>query len=216
VALVIEISHTVLQEKAIQTLLTAKISGEEAELARRYANALYDLAESKSAVDAVVTDAVALATLWQQADVSAFFKNPRLQRSVRVKAMQAVAAKAGMGEIVANLACLLAQNGRVALIPSLVRALIMLVAEKQGVHHAVVRSAQPMTTAQIERLTGALMAMVSGKVVVSVQQDASLLGGFTVRIGDQLIDRSVSTALQQVEHHLYSTKTTSNMSQGAA
>ncbi len=63
-----------------------------------------------------------------------------------------------------------------------------------------------MSAEQTEQLAARLKDLMGGKVHMDVRQDASLIGGLTVKIGSRLIDASVKTRLERLERHLKSTQ----------
>ena len=69
---------------------------------------------------------------------------------------------------------------------------------------AVVRSAVDLTAAQRGRLADALAASYRHRVHLNVVIDPSVMGGISVRIGDELIDGTVATRLAEVRRRLAS------------
>ena len=67
---------------------------------------------------------------------------------------------------------------------------------------AVVRSAVELTVAQRSRLAEALAASYGHRVHLNVVIDPSVLGGISVRIGDELIDGTVASRLATVRREL--------------
>jgi F-type H+-transporting ATPase subunit delta len=67
---------------------------------------------------------------------------------------------------------------------------------------AVVRSAVDLTQAQRRRLADALAASYGHRVHLNVVIDPSVLGGISVRIGDELIDGTVASRLAAVRREL--------------
>src|SRR5215470_2248255 len=67
---------------------------------------------------------------------------------------------------------------------------------------AVVRSAVDLTEAQRRRLAEALAASYGHQVHLNVVIDPSVLGGISVRIGDELIDGTVASRLAAVRRKL--------------
>jgi hypothetical protein len=67
---------------------------------------------------------------------------------------------------------------------------------------AVVRSAVDLTAAQRSRLAEALAASYGHRVHLNVVIDPSVLGGISVRIGDELIDGTVASQLATVRRKL--------------
>jgi F-type H+-transporting ATPase subunit delta len=67
---------------------------------------------------------------------------------------------------------------------------------------AVVRSAVALSASQRRRLAQALAAAYGHRVHLNVVQDPSVVGGMSVRIGDELIDATVTTRLADVRRKL--------------
>ena len=59
-----------------------------------------------------------------------------------------------------------------------------------------------MSEDQKQKLLVALGAAVGRKVSLHVEEDVSLLGGLTVKMGSQFIDASVKTKLDLLERNL--------------
>ena len=74
--------------------------------------------------------------------------------------------------------------------------LVVLAAERRDREVAYVRVAVPMTDAQEARLSSRLAATYGRDISLKVQVDPSIIGGATVRVGDDLYDGSVKRRLQ--------------------
>jgi F-type H+-transporting ATPase subunit delta len=75
--------------------------------------------------------------------------------------------------------------------------LVELTAARRDREIAYVTAAALLTPAQEERLTARLAAIYGRAVSLKVEVDPSLLGGVTVRVGDDLYDGSVARRLEQ-------------------
>jgi F-type H+-transporting ATPase subunit delta len=62
---------------------------------------------------------------------------------------------------------------------------------------ALVRTARPLTDGQRSRLVAALAAKVGKDVTLNVEVDPDVLGGLAVQIGDELIDGTVRSRLDE-------------------
>lgn len=78
--------------------------------------------------------------------------------------------------------------------PSL-RRLVELVAARRDREVAYVRAASPLTAEQEERLSRQLSATYGRDISLRIEVDPAILGGLTVRIGDEEYDGSVSRRL---------------------
>lgn len=191
-----------------QTEKHSPIAGEAAILAQRYAGAFYELADEQKQLDAVAADLRALRVINQEsAEFQYLAKHPRLARSVMVKAVQALATTAGFNKLTSNFLALIAQNRRLNVIGAVIEAFLDELAKRRGEFTADVRSAKALSAAQQEQLSAKLRELAGGKVHILVREDASLLGGLTVKLGSRLIDASLKTKLARLERQLKSNMT---------
>ncbi|MFG1698653.1 F0F1 ATP synthase subunit delta [Nonomuraea sp. NPDC049309] len=77
-----------------------------------------------------------------------------------------------------------------------------LVAQQRQRLVAVVRSAVELTDAQKERLKAWLRASYGRDVHLNVEVDKRVLGGFSVRIGDEIIDTTIVGRIEEVRRRL--------------
>ncbi|MDE2029518.1 MAG: ATP synthase F1 subunit delta [Alphaproteobacteria bacterium] len=172
-------------------------------LARRYADALYALAAQDNAIDAVAADLKKLDLLWNQSpEWRHLAADPRLTHPVIIEAAAQVSKSCGLGKLAASFLGVAARRRRLSVLPAIIAAFLDKVAQARGEHRAEVRAARPLSAAQTEKLTAALTAATGGKIHLAVTEDASILGGLTVKLGSQLIDASVRTRLDLLERQL--------------
>ncbi|WP_214106501.1 F0F1 ATP synthase subunit delta [Acrocarpospora catenulata] len=67
---------------------------------------------------------------------------------------------------------------------------------------AVVSSAVPLSEAQKQRLAAWLRATYGRDVHLNVEVDPKVLGGFSVRIGDEIIDTTIAGRIEEVRRRL--------------
>jgi F-type H+-transporting ATPase subunit delta len=77
-----------------------------------------------------------------------------------------------------------------------------LVAQQRQRLVAVVRSAVELSEAQKERLTAWLRTSYGRDVHLNVEVDKRVLGGFSVRIGDEIIDTTIVGRIEEVRRRL--------------
>jgi F-type H+-transporting ATPase subunit delta len=175
-------------------------------LARRYADALFELARDESQLDAVAGDLRRIKNLVREnAEFKRLAGHPRLRRAELVEAMRQMAAAAGFHTITGNFLMLTAQNRRLPYLGAMTNAFLKSLAARRGEMMAEVRVARALTEAQRERLAAQLRDLAaSSKIQLAVTEDPALLGGMTVKLGSQLIDVSVRTKLARLERQLKS------------
>lgn len=77
-----------------------------------------------------------------------------------------------------------------------------IVADEAGLSLATVTSARPLAQEQVERLRAALSAQYGRELTLNQIIDPSLIGGLRVRVGDDVIDSSVATRINEVRLQL--------------
>jgi F-type H+-transporting ATPase subunit delta len=73
-----------------------------------------------------------------------------------------------------------------------------------GRQRVEVTSAVTLEPQELERVTEYVSRVINKDVVVSTQVDESILGGFIVQIGDQLLDGSTRSRLEQLRKQIRS------------
>ena len=101
-----------------------------------------------------------------------------------------------------NLVRLLAQNGRVALLPEIARLYEVLRSEHGGAIDVELTAAYPVNDAQRQSLAAALGKRLGREVRLSASEDKSLIGGVKIRAGDLVIDGSVRARLEALASQL--------------
>jgi F-type H+-transporting ATPase subunit delta len=88
--------------------------------------------------------------------------------------------------------------GRATDLPKIAEDLVQRTASSSGQAIAEVRSAVPLTEAQIAELTDALKARTNLDIIIKNIVDPSVMGGIVTQIGDSVLDGTVRTRLNQL------------------
>ena len=167
----------------------------------RYAAALYDLADERRELDAVVGEMDALGRLIDQsAPFRRLLTSPLVDVTQARTAADAVLKEQGFGKTVSDFVGVIANNRRLGVLRAIVTAFSTLVAQKRGVITANVASAHPLSDVQREQLRARLIEAGFGNVNIQESVDASLLGGLVVRVGARLYDTSLKSRLQRLQY----------------
>ena len=173
------------------------------EVGERYAQALFDLAEEKGALDAVRADLKSLRAAWvESADLRRLATSPVLTADDQVKGLVAIAAKAKFNGVSQNFLGLLAQNGRARDLTAVIAAFEALYAKKTGLVAAEVVSAQALTAAQLKTIQTTLRTSLGKDPELTTRVDPAILGGLKVKVGSKLFDASLKTKLDQMKFAL--------------
>ncbi len=171
--------------------------------ARRYAEAAFEVAQRDGTVEAWRAELDAAATLFDRDDVPRTLANPAIpldQRSMAVAGLL----KGSASRPVQNMIQLLLRRGRIEQLPRVAAEFRRLDDRRQGLTHATVTSAAPLTQDETRALTQRLEQSTGNRIALDVQIDPSLLGGLVVRVGDRLIDGSVRGRLERLRNWLIS------------
>lgn len=182
-------------------MTVAQSASISANIAGRYAQAVFDIAREEGGIDALASGVDALAqALDASAELRAMIASPILGRADQTRAITAIAQKLGLPVALTNALALMGQNRRLFTLPQLVARLRALIADARGEVTADVVSAQPLSEAQAERLR-ATLAEKSGKIVkLNARVDETLIGGMIVKLGSSMIDSSVKSRLGALQN----------------
>lgn len=169
------------------------------EAARRYALALFELAQDKGQLAEVHKDYKAFVEMATESkDLTILLDSPAFSRDEKVRSLADVMKKSGLGTTLANFVGVMATNGRSNEIVSAQSAFDELYAKQRGVQRAVVRTAKDMSGAERARIESILAKAVGGEVELTSEVDASLIGGIQLRIGSKLVDASIAAKLDRM------------------
>lgn len=167
--------------------------------ARRYAEAMLDIATDERAVDAYRTQLGALASALD-ARALRMLRDVRLPLARRLAAAREATADAPrpIGALVA----MLVERDRIALLPRIAAIYDELVDERAGIVKAKVTTAVEVGAAERDRMTRQLGEATGKTVRATFAVDPALLGGAMVQVGDHLVDASLRTRLMTLREEL--------------
>ena len=167
--------------------------------AKRYASALFDLAQNSGALSDIHREFEGFAELISSNDdLSRMLASPLIARPDKVSALSSIAKKAGYSDLFSKFLGTMAANGRSADISGAQSAFDELFAQQRGVKRAVVRTAKAMSKAELSRLQDIISKAVGGDVELSTDVDEDLIGGIQLQLGSRLIDASLKTKLDRM------------------
>lgn len=172
------------------------------EVVRRYAVTLLEAADETGVTELVQRDVEGLAgTLAQSEELGQFLANPLISAQVQASALQQLFS-GKIEELTLNFLQLMGGRGRAAIIGAALDGFLALVAEREGVVGAEVRSAVELSTEQRQNLQERLEKYTGRSVRIETQVDASMRGGVIARVGDTVFDGSVNTHLERLRQRL--------------
>ncbi|MBP2283664.1 F-type H+-transporting ATPase subunit delta [Flavobacterium sp. CG_23.5] len=167
----------------------------------RYATAILDLANSKGVAEVVNNDMKLIAsTINGNLELSTFIQNPTLKVEVKEKALLEVFA--GIDVVTQGLFHLLFENKRFEILEGIATEYSKLSDVMNGIEVAKVTTAIPMDDALEAKVKAKIATLSDKKITIENIVDASIIGGFILRIGDKQYNASIANRLQVLKREL--------------
>ena len=172
---------------------------EIATIARPYAEALFKAAGNEG--EALKGPLNALAQLAGNADLRQFADNPKVSPLQVFDLIAGIALQKGLtlDSRLANLLRAVIDNGRLAALPEVAAQFQALVNGSSGVSDCVVESAFAIEPGQMGDVVATLEKRFGRRLNVSVSVVPELIGGIRASVGDEVLDTSVQSRLQQMK-----------------
>jgi F-type H+-transporting ATPase subunit delta len=174
-------------------------------IARRYAEAMADVAIAHNVVDQIDNELRTLAEMMRQSrELANVFASPVLPQQDKGNVLEAIIARTRLGAYTANLLRTMLTHHRLPLIAEVDEQYRRIINERRGVVVAEVTTALPLDAGEQAQLSQRLQAITGKRVEFKFKTDAGLIGGVVTRIGSVVYDGSVRTQLQEIHHQLKS------------
>jgi F-type H+-transporting ATPase subunit delta len=171
---------------------------EPSTIARPYAEAAFQLADARGKLAEWSAMLANLAAVAGDARVRAAAGDPNLSAAKVAGLFIAILAGKLSGEA-ENFVRVLAENGRLEVLPEIRAQFEALKNEREGVIEAEVASAFELDAAQLADLVARLERKTGRKVRATVRVDRDLIGGVKLTLGDKVIDGSARAQLGALE-----------------
>jgi F-type H+-transporting ATPase subunit delta len=174
-------------------------------IARRYAEAMADVAIAHNVVDQIDSELRTFAEMLRQSrELADVFASPVLPHQDKGNVLEAIIARARPGDYTANLLRTMLTHHRLPLISEVYEQYRRIINERRGVVIAEVTTAQPLTPQEQAQLSQRLQAITGKHIEFQFKTEAALIGGVVTRIGSVVYDGSVRTQLQEIHQQLKS------------
>jgi len=168
--------------------------------ARRYSQAVFNIARERNELDRWQSDLKKIATLTEDAKFVALLENPKVRFEEKAKLLSG-----WLGDInplALNLVYLLVTRGRLGMVGDIADEYQRLLDSYRGIEQAEVTTAIPLDDEDRRKLEERLGAVVGKKVVVKPRVDPGVVGGIVARVGGKLLDGSTRARLMALKKAL--------------
>ena len=188
-------------------------SSSSAQIAQRYALSLLRVADQSHVTEIVEQDMRDMnSMLHASPDLVRALSSQILNKIALQNVVADIALKANFNPISAKFLRVLAQNGRLSHLQTIIQQILKLCAERRGETDAEVRTAVALTPAQQKLLQDNLKQSTGKHVHLNITIDPSLMGGMVVTIGSHMIDDTVKSKLDRLKQNLQ-TSSNQNLNQ---
>ncbi|HLR67724.1 F0F1 ATP synthase subunit delta [Virgibacillus alimentarius] len=174
----------------------------DAVVAKRYAEALFQLGKEKANLDQLVEELQVVREVFQtNQKLYTFLEHPRI--SIVTKKQFLDEAFKGLGQDVVNTIKLLVERHRSVLTPSIISHFMQMVNDAKGINEAVVYSVKALSDAEKEQLEKSLAKRLNTKSVkLENKVDPSVVGGLKIRIGNTILDGTINGKLRRIKRDI--------------
>jgi len=168
--------------------------------ARRYAQAVFEIALEKKELERWQTDLRKIAGAVANETFLAALESPKIKIADKSKLLTRTLGD--INPLALNLVLMLINRGGVAMLAAIADEYQRMLDEYRGIQTADVITAVPIDDKDKEKLAEKLGTLVAKKVVVKPEVDPEILGGIIARVGGKLLDGSTRSKLAALKREL--------------
>ncbi len=168
--------------------------------ARRYAQAVFNIALETKELDRWQSDLGKIASLADDGSLVASLQSPKLAFDIKARLLSE--RLSDVNPLALNLVYLLVTRGKLGMVGQIAEKYQQLLDSHQGIERAEVTTAIPLNDEDRQRLGIQLSAIIGKKVVVKTEVDSSVVGGIVARIGGKLLEGSTRGKLVALKKEL--------------
>jgi F-type H+-transporting ATPase subunit delta len=171
----------------------------EEEVAKKYAGALFDLANEEEDLETILDEFSEVATLVQENDeLNQMLGHPGLDYHQKKEILGELFSDK-LSTTLFNFLQLLIDKKREVYLTEIYNSFKQLVDEEQNKLIVAVTAPIELSTKYQTKLTDKLQTILDKEIELEIEVDPDLIGGLVLKIGDKIIDGSVQNYLQEIE-----------------
>jgi|SRR5690625_4286826 len=171
-------------------------------VARRYAEALFQLGTEKGSIDQLTEELRVIREVFVDNDqLNTFLKHPRMTSVHKKQLIEEVFHN--VHRDIVNTLKLLVERERTEITPSIIDHFFQMVNDAKGITEAKVYSVRELTDLEKDALSKSFAKKINKQTIkINNIIDPSLIGGLKIRVGNTVYDGSVSGKLKRIERNI--------------
>jgi len=168
--------------------------------ARRYAQAVFEIALEKKELEQWQSDLNKIAGAVSDAGFLAAMESPKIKFDDKTRLLSE--RLGDINPLALNLVRLLIARAGIGMIGEIAKEYQRLLDSYHGIEPAEVITAVPLDDKDIQKLTESLTALIGKKVVLKSEVDSGVIGGIIARVGGKLLDGCTRSKLAALRRDL--------------
>ena len=174
-------------------------------VSRRYAAALFSLGK-EIGIEELERYGASLFALGEAVEktpkLAEAFRNPVLSSEEKKKVVLSLLDVAGGGDYEKRFCALLADKGRLGLLPAIAADFGVMLDEASGISRGVVTTAVELDEEYMDKIKSKLESQTGRKLVLEFVIDPAIIGGIVLRVGDSVYDASLRAQLDNLRESI--------------
>jgi len=174
-------------------------------VSRRYAKALFAVGAATGEAEQAKygEQLVAIgASIEDAPEATAFFKNPTFSVEEKKEVLNQLIEKVSVDPMVKNFCELLADNGRVEMLPAVASDYKAMIDAVTGVIAGELTTVSELNEERKSAIQANLEKQAGKKLELSFATDKEILGGIVLKVGDKVMDASLKAQLQILKENI--------------
>ena len=172
-------------------------------IAKRYARAFFGIAGEDGLYEKYYNElALFSSVIKENKDLKELLINPVFGQDEKRAVVDSLLNKISTSTVTANFLRLLVDKRRIGILPDIENCYRKLMDDALRKIRVDVKTAFPLSAELSDKLQKRMEDLTGRKVEMAVSEDASLLGGIVVGVGDTLYDGSIKTQLHNIRNLL--------------
>jgi len=174
------------------------------QIAKPYATALLDIGRSTNTLEFITDDIKnILEIFFENQELIEYFKNPTYNKKAKIGVLNKLVEPLFINENTKKFLNLLIERSRIDTLPLIAKKYLNLVTELGKIKLVYIKSAIPLTEKQETSIIEILkLKLNASNIKLFSAIEKNLLGGFEIKIGDNVLDFSIKSQLKQLAEQL--------------